>query len=377
MHTEFLMGNAAIAMGAVAAGLNVVSGYPGTPSTEVLETTARHNDGSIYVEWSANEKAAMELAAGAAYCGARTMVTMKQVGLNVASDPLMSLAYIGVKGGMVVLVADDPGPISSQTEQDTRRFAAFSKLPCFDPSGVQEAYDMIQEAFAYSEKYHTPVLFRPTTRVCHGYASIQVKDKADYLVNQPEGFVKDSSKWVIFPRLSYQNHIRMEERNEQLQEVFSGYERNCIRPAADPGCKKGIATHGISYAYTMEVLHGKSAPGVLKVATPFPFPEQLAVEFLQGLDEVLCLEELDPVIEQKLVYLCGKYHLPTKIRGKLTHDVAPAGENSCDSVAKDLAAFLGWELPQHRKRRRSCRCVRRFCAPDVLTVPRSLPSKRQ
>lgn len=101
---------------------------------------------------------------------------------------------------------------------------------------------MIQEAFAYSEKYHTPVLFRPTTRVCHGYASIQVKDKADYLVNQPEGFVKDSSKWVIFPRLSYQNHIRMEERNEQLQEVFSGYERNCIRPAADPGCKKGIAT---------------------------------------------------------------------------------------------------------------------------------------
>lgn len=170
------------------------------------------------------------------------MVTMKQVGLNVASDPLMSLAYIGVKGGMVVLVADDPGPISSQTEQDTRRFAAFSKLPCFDPSGVQEAYDMIQEAFAYSEKYHTPVLFRPTTRVCHGYASIQVKDKADYLVNQPEGFVKDSSKWVIFPRLSYQNHIRMEERNEQLQEVFSGYERNCIRPAADPGCKKGIAT---------------------------------------------------------------------------------------------------------------------------------------
>ena len=139
------MGNAAIAMGAVAAGLNVVSGYPGTPSTEVLETTARHNDGSIYVEWSANEKAAMELAAGAAYCGARTMVTMKQVGLNVASDPLMSLAYIGVKGGMVVLVADDPGPISSQTEQDTRRFAAFSKLPCFDPSGVQEAYDMIQE----------------------------------------------------------------------------------------------------------------------------------------------------------------------------------------------------------------------------------------
>lgn len=346
MHTEFLMGNAAIAMGAIAAGLNVVSGYPGTPSTEVLETTAKHNDGSIYVEWSTNEKAAMELAAGAAYCGARTMVTMKQVGLNVASDPLMSLAYIGVKGGMVILVADDPGPISSQTEQDTRRFAAFSKLPCFDPSGVQEAYDMIQEAFAYSERYHTPVLFRPTTRVCHGYASITVKDAEEYQVNSPEGFVKDSSKWVIFPKLSYQNHIRMEKRNTELQSVFSDYSRNRIYPETDTACQKGIATHGISFSYTMEALHGKAAPRLLKVATPFPFPEQLAVEFLQGLDEVLCLEELDPVIEQELVYLCGKYHLPTRIRGKLTEDVALAGENSCDSVAADLAAFLGWQQPE-------------------------------
>lgn len=346
MHTEFLMGNAAIAMGAIAAGLNVVSGYPGTPSTEVLETTAKHNDGSIYVEWSTNEKAAMELAAGAAYCGARTMVTMKQVGLNVASDPLMSLAYIGAKGGMVILVADDPGPISSQTEQDTRRFAAFSKLPCFDPSGVQEAYDIIQEAFAYSERYHTPVLFRPTTRVCHGYASITVKDAAEYQVNSPEGFVKDSSKWVIFPKLSYQNHIRMEKRNTELQSVFSDYPRNRIYPETDTACQKGIATHGISFSYTMEALHGKAAPRLLKVATPFPFPEQLAVEFLQGLDEVLCLEELDPVIEQELVYLCGKYHLPTRIRGKLTEDVALAGENSCDSVAADLAAFLGWQPPE-------------------------------
>lgn len=346
MHTEFLMGNAAIAMGAIAAGLNVVSGYPGTPSTEVLETTAKHNDGSIYVEWSTNEKAAMELAAGAAYCGARTMVTMKQVGLNVASDPLMSLAYIGVKGGMVILVADDPGPISSQTEQDTRRFASFSKLPCFDPSGVQEAYDMIQEAFAYSERYHTPVLFRPTTRVCHGYASITVKDAAEYQVNSPEGFVKDSSKWVIFPKLSYQNHIRMEKRNTELQSAFSDYSRNRIYPETDTACQKGIATHGISFSYTMEALHGKAAPRLLKVATPFPFPEQLAVEFLQGLDEVLCLEELDPVIEQELVYLCGKYHLPTRIRGKLTEDVALAGENSCDSVAADLAAFLGWQQPE-------------------------------
>ena len=343
MHTEFLMGNVAIAMGAIAAGLNVVSGYPGTPSTEVLEATAKCNDGSIYVEWSTNEKAAMELAAGASYSGARSMVTMKQVGLNVASDPLMSLAYIGVKGGMVIMVADDPGPISSQTEQDTRHFAAFSKLPCFDPSSVQEAYDMIQEAFEYSEKYHTPVLFRPTTRVCHGYASVKVKEPEDYNINKPEGFVKDSSKWVIFPKLSYKNHIEIEKRNEKLNEVFSEYKRNYILSETDSNCKKGIATHGISFSYAMEVLDEKTSPRILKISTPFPFPEKLAVEFLQGLDEVLCIEELDPVIERELIYICGKYHLPTKIRGKLSNDTALAGENSCDSVMEYLTEFLDWE----------------------------------
>ena len=345
MHKEFLMGNAAIARGAIAAGLNLVSGYPGTPSTEVLETSAKCSSGSMYVEWSVNEKAAMELAAGAAYCGARTMVTMKQVGLNVASDPLMSLAYIGVKGGMVVLVADDPGPISSQTEQDTRTFAAFSKLPCFDPSSVQEAYDMIGEAFELSEKYHTPVLFRPTTRVCHGYASITVKDEDEFKANKPEGFVRDPSKWVIFPRLSYYAHINIEARNVTLSEELSSYSRNLIIPEKAEGCRKGIATHGISYTYVTEALRYKSAPRVMKVTTPFPFPEKAALAFLDGLDEVLCIEELDPVIERELTYICGKHGLNVKIRGKLTHDVKNAGENTCGSVAGNIAVFMGWEMP--------------------------------
>ena len=140
-----VMGNEAIALGAIRAGVRMAAGYPGTPSTEILETIAKHNDGSIHVEWSVNEKAAMEVGAGAAYAGARTLVTMKQVGLNVASDPLMSLAYVGVKGGMVIVSADDPGPISSQTEQDTRTFAQFSKLPVFDPSSPEEAYFACQD----------------------------------------------------------------------------------------------------------------------------------------------------------------------------------------------------------------------------------------
>lgn len=345
MHKEFLMGNAAIALGAVASGVNVVAGYPGTPSTEVLETIAKHRPDDVYVEWSVNEKAAMELAAGAAYAGARSLVTMKQVGLNVASDPLMSLEYVGIKGGMVVLVADDPGPISSQTEQDTRHFAAFSKLPCFDPSSAQEAYEMIQEAFEYSEKYGTPVFLRPTTRVCHGYASIDIKDESEYTVHTPEGFIKDSKRWVIFPKLSFMNHQKIVARNVELSDVFSSYDKNKIIPACDTwkDSKKGIASAGISYTYAMETLQETDMVRHLKVSTPYPFPEKLAVEFLTGLDEVLCLEELDPVIEQELTYICGKYHLPTKITGKLDGTTACAGENTRDSVSSYIYTFLGLE----------------------------------
>ena len=370
MHSEFLMGNAAIALGAIAAGVDLVAGYPGTPSTETLENTAKYKPEGLYVEWSVNEKSAMEVAAGAAYAGARTMVTMKQVGLNVASDPLMSLEYIGVKGGMVIMVADDPGPISSQTEQDTRHFAYFSKLPCFDPTSVQEAYDMIQDAFAYSEEYGTPVFFRPTTRICHAYASINIKDADEYKKNSPEGFIKDSKRWVIFPRLSNANHKKIEARNELLKEVFSAYPRNMIlngdvnkgttdtasATLADQSsaeahltvladgnktvAKKGIAAGGISFSLAMEALLGRTDARVLKVATPHPFPEKLAVEFLTGLDEVLCLEELDPVIERELTYICGKYGLDVKIRGKLTHDTANAGENSLDLVKQYVNNFL-------------------------------------
>ena len=348
MHQEFLMGNQAIALGALAAGVRLVAGYPGTPSTEVLETVAKNRQENTYVEWSVNEKSAMEVGAGAAYTGARTMVTMKQVGLNVAADPLMSLEYIGVKGGMVILVADDPGPISSQTEQDTRHFARFSKLPCFDPSTVQEAYDMVQEAFEYSEKYGTPVFFRSTTRVSHGYASIQVKDVEEYKNVEPEGFVKDTKRWVIFPKLSYQAHINIEARNEELAKVFSHYRRNLLLPAEDDckELKKGIATGGFNYTYVTEAMADLGQLRELKVSTPHPFPEQLAVEFLTGLEEVLCIEELDPVIERELIYIAGKYHLPVKILGKLSHHVKNSGENTRDSVLADIAAFMGRQLPE-------------------------------
>ena len=240
MKKEYVMGNGAIALGALSAGVNLVTGYPGTPSSEILENIQKYSDGSVHIEWSVNEKSAMEVAASASYSGARTLVTMKQVGLNVASDPLMSLAYVGVKGGMVIVSADDPGPISSQTEQDTRMFAEFCRIPVFDPASPEEAYQMIQDAFIYSEKYKTPVLFRPTTRVCHAYASVEVPENRTG--KEYEGFVKDSKKWVIFPRLSFLNHAMIEERNPKLGEDLSSYSMNRMQGSG----RKAVFASGVS-----------------------------------------------------------------------------------------------------------------------------------
>ncbi len=337
METKFLMGNEAIAMGAIHSGVDFVSGYPGTPSTEILEAVAKYKNDKTYVEWSVNEKAALEIAAGAAYSGAYTLVTMKQVGLNVAADPLMSLAYIGIKGAMVIVVADDPGPISSQTEQDTRQFASFCKLPVFDPSSPIEAYDMMFDAFEYSHKYQTPVILRSVTRVCHGYAMVDMQ--AQQNENNNIEFIKDP-KWTIFPRLSYQNHIKLENLRKELSKEFSSYKYNII----ENGTKFGIATSSTSYAYTKEVISNvEDKPTIFKVGTPYPFPEDKAVEFLKSVDEVLVIEELEPVIEKELIFLCGKYNLNTKIMGKYTSDMPVAGENSVELLTEKLSQYFAVE----------------------------------
>jgi len=340
---RLLMGNEAIALGAIRAGVSVVTGYPGTPSTEVLETAAKYNDGSIYVEWSVNEKAALEVAAGAAFAGARVMVTMKQVGLNAACDPLMSLAYLGVKGGMVIVAADDPGPVSSQTEQDTRFFSKHAKVALFDPSTPEEAYTMIADAFAHSEKYGSPVLFRPTTRVCHSCASVEILDDLPKI--KPGGFIKDPG-WVIFPRLAYSNKFKMIENLKAMSDEFSDYEKNIyIKNAAhkNGGQRKGIVSGGVSYAYAQEALNSQEIKGVdyalLKISA-YPFPDKLALKFLQDIDEVLVIEELDPVIENELLRLCGKHHLNVKVFGKESGYIQIAGENSPDTVMKAINVFF-------------------------------------
>lgn len=372
MPVKLLMGNEALGLGAIHAGVNFVSGYPGTPSTEVLETVAKHNNGSIHVEWSTNEKSALEAAAGAAYAGARALVTMKQVGLNVASDPLMTLSYIGVEGGLVIVVADDPGPISSQTEQDTRNFAQFAKVPLLDPASPGEAYGMIQDAFELSERHHTPVIVRPTTRVSHACGTVKTRggiadcgadfqnaalddDDASWKRHEPSGFVKDTQRWVVFPRTSYLNHGKVERRAAAIADELSfGYRPNRIeisgtsreeaqRAFDERGETRfalGIACGGISYHYVMEALEmcGLELP-VLKIGTPYPFPAKLATEFLEAVDEVICVEELDPVIERELNFLCGFEFLPSTIHGKLDGYFGYAGEQSVEAICDVLAEF--------------------------------------
>ncbi|MDD6102593.1 MAG: indolepyruvate ferredoxin oxidoreductase subunit alpha [Clostridiales bacterium] len=343
MSREYVMGNGAIALGALVAGVNVVAGYPGTPSSEIIETISKYPHDGVHLEWSVNEKAAMEVAAAASYAGARTLVTMKQVGLNVASDPLMSLAYVGVKGGMVVVSADDPGPISSQTEQDTRAFAEFCRIPVFDPSSPEEAYQMIQDAFDYSEKYKTPVIFRPTTRVCHAYASINIDNT--YLPKNYEGFVKDSGRWVIFPRLSYANHNMIEKRNPVIADDFSDYKYNYDNNAHS---KKAVIASGISYAYAKEYLVDYPDISLIKISTPYPFPEKFVLKAISGKDEILCLEELSPYMENQLFRIAGIYGLKIKILGKRSGHVPVAGENSADNVRMIIADFLGHNLNSNK-----------------------------
>ena len=335
---EYVMGNGAIAYGALKAGVNLVSGYPGTPSSEIVETVAKAKPEGVHVEWSVNEKAAMEVAAAASYSGARTLVTMKQVGLNVASDPLMSLAYVGVKGGMVVVSADDPGPISSQTEQDTRRFAEFARIPVFDPSSPEEAYEMIQDAYECSEKYATPVLFRPTTRVDHAYAAIDRPEK--FSLQRVSGFIKNSKKWVIFPRLSFANHAMIEKRNVEIGEEFSAYRYNTVEGG---NSEKAVVASGISYAYAKEFLKDYPEVKLIRIGTPYPFPESFVKKALEGVTEVLSLEELSPYNEEQIARLCGRNGILLSIRGKLTGDVPASGELSTNLIAGILRKYL--ELP--------------------------------
>lgn len=363
MAKKLLMGNEAFACAALESGVGVVAGYPGTPSSEVIETVAaRVADGSAqgtHVEWSTNEKAALEVVAGASYAGARTLFTCKQVGLNVASDPLMSLNYVGVKGGCVLFVADDPGPISSQTEQDTRRFASFAKVPVLDPADVEQGFAMMKAAFDLSERYGTPVIVRPTTRVCHSSTFLEIQGRTD--AYPADGFVKDDNKWVIFPARAYRGHLEIQERLARIEGEFSGNSSSCssehedlslFNPVTERGDapRFGIVCGGVSTAYALEALEFLSQRAALpsyrfmQIGTPFPFPDKAASAFLEGLERVIVFEELDHVIEDELVRLVGLRAMrglsPTRVCGRRSGDARTAGENSVEDIFERLERFF-------------------------------------
>ena len=241
---------------------------------------------------------------------------------------------------MVVFVADDPGPISSQTEQDTRHFGKYAKIPVFDASSPEEAFVMVQDAFDFSEKHGTPVILRATTRVCHSCAVVDVPELKS--PGRAPGFEKDPGRWVIFPRLSYQSKLKLEAREPEIAAEFSRYAPNSVEGTG----RIGIACGGVSYAYVMDAIAGQEDRfTVFKAATPFPFPEEKALAFLRAVDRVIVFEELDPVIEDALVYLKGRHGLTVPVLGKRTGDVARAGELGAQAVAGVLGKLAGLENP--------------------------------
>jgi indolepyruvate ferredoxin oxidoreductase, alpha subunit len=284
-----MSGNEAIARGAWETGVTVATGYPGTPSTEILEFARSYKD-DIYCEWSPNEKVALEVAAGASLAGARCIVTMKHVGLNVAADPLMTLAYIGTVGGLVVCVADDPGMHSSQNEQDTRHYARLAKVPILEPSDSQEAKDFLAVALDISEAHGTPVILRSTTRVSHSSGPVELHERRP--AARPAGFQKDPKKYVPIPLYARPMRVRLEERVAALAAAANDSTANRI----EWGDRSiGIIAEGIAYQYVREVAPEAS---VLKIGWVWPFPDDLIRRFAAGVKKLVVVEELDPILEE-------------------------------------------------------------------------------
>lgn len=288
---ELMSGNEAIARGAYEAGIKVAAGYPGTPSTEILEALVVYKP-AVYCEWAPNEKVAFEVAAGAALTGARAMTTMKHVGLNVAADPLMTLAYIGTVGGMVACVADDPGMHSSQNEQDTRQFARFAKVPVFEPSDSQEAKDFFKLAIAVSEQFTTPVILRSTTRVSHSRGLVELCDPDP--APPAAHFVKNPPRFVPIPAWGRKMRVQLEERLASLRLAAEKSPANRIEWRDR---SLGIIAPGIASQYVREVFPEAS---LLKLGWAYPFPDALFREFAAGVKRVLVVEELDDILEQHL-----------------------------------------------------------------------------
>lgn len=286
-NTAWMSGNEAIAHGAYEAGVKVASGYPGTPSTEIMENLSEYE--GVYTEWAPNEKVALEVAVGASFAGARALATMKHVGVNMAADPLFTASYTGVFGGLVLISADDPEMHSSQNEQDNRNYAFAAKLPMLEPSEPSEAKDMIKLAYELSEALDTPVMVRLTTRVSHVKG---VVEKGGLPASGAAcGIHKDPAKWVMLPALARKRRAIVEQRMEKCRELAETAECNRIEKG---DAKRGFITGGVSYLYVKEAF---PAASVLKLGMCWPLPERKIREFAEMVDELIVVEELDPFLE--------------------------------------------------------------------------------
>jgi indolepyruvate ferredoxin oxidoreductase alpha subunit len=286
---QLLLGNEAIARGAWEAGCRVAAAYPGTPSTEITEAIAKYKE--VYAEWSPNEKVAAEVAVGASTGGARSLVSMKHVGLNVAADPVFTASYIGVNGGLVICVADDPGMHSSQNEQDSRFYARMALIPMLEPADSQECRNFVKLAFELSEQYDTPVFIRLTTRVAHSRSLVELGDRAETPLRE---YAKDAAKRVMMPAMARKRHLAVEERMKRLAADCNDLPVNTIRRGNG---RTAVVTAGISSQYVLEALPDAD---VFKAGMVYPLPVEAIRKFAAGFEKLYVVEDLEPFIEDTL-----------------------------------------------------------------------------
>ena len=339
-----LLGNEAVARGIIEAGVGVMTTYPGTPSSEIADTvSAVAMEAGIYMEYSTNEKVALEVAAGAAVSEVRSAVCMKHVGLNVASDPFMTLAYVGVRAGMVIITADDPNCWSSQNEQDNRYYAMLSGLPCLEPSTPQEAKDMFLKAIEFSERLEVPCILRLVTRVSHTRGPVLFGPR-----EKPPAkgrFERDVARFVMVPAYARVRHKVLLEKMRAAREIAES--DRSLNYVAREGARLGIITSGVSFNYVMEALDilGLDA-GVLKLGMVYPFPRKLVAEFASQYDEILAVEELEPYLELNVKAALQEAGLKVPVHGKMGAELLPRyGELSTRLVVEALCRLTGRKAP--------------------------------
>jgi indolepyruvate ferredoxin oxidoreductase alpha subunit len=369
---RILLGNEAMARGLLENGCVFAASYPGTPASEILSSfveMARVEKTPAMGEWSINEKVAFETALSISYTGGRSAVSMKQVGLNVACDPLMSSAYTGVKGGFLVISADDPGPHSSQTEQDSRMMAMMAKIPVLDPSTPQEAKEMIALGYRISEEFEIPVMIRPTTRVCHSRQGVSLNEIPTPFL--PQGFSKDPQRWAATPKYRYHLHLRLNKKIESITEKFGKEVLSKILGSGKAG--RCIISSGVALSHTYDIIREmkmENEIALFQVKMPYPLDVQDLIDAIHPFDKVLVIEETYPVIEMQLA-------MRGRIMGRLDGSIPSQGELIPDILMECIERFVGISAKPKQvvsdKARRPTLCPGCGHRPAFYAIRQALP----